>query len=397
MKNDHFAGIETLILKYLKGTLTGQEKEILNAWRKELPENESLFADLTNDQKLTEEFKIFRGINQEKGSKKLSMRIVKGGSTRVVRLLRLYWSAAASIVLLVVSYWAYRNLNMPHQEAEVEVAAAVVDIPAPAASHAMITLSNGERIILDSVGKGVMARQGQVELIKSDDGGIEYRVKKADAEGALSYNLLANPRGSKIVAITLSDGTRIWLNSESTLRYPAYFKGQERRVEITGEAYLEVAHNVKQPFVVVKQNTEVTVLGTRFNVNTYEEEPSLKITLLEGKVAVKHNDRSALLMPGQQAVIDRGEGRIEVMEDMDPGDAIAWLNGQFVMDGTRLTSLMNQISRWYNVEIAYTGKIPNKAFGGMINRDIPLSRMLEALRENGISCRLEEGKVIIGN
>jgi ferric-dicitrate binding protein FerR (iron transport regulator) len=167
-------------------------------------------------------------------------------------------------------------------------------------------------------------------------------------------------------------------------------------VQITGEAYLEVAHNAKQPFIVQKGNTEVTVLGTRFNINTYEEEPSLKITLLEGKVSVKHDGQSALLVPGQQAVITRSGGKISVADDMDTGDVIAWLNGQFVLDGTRLTSLMNQISRWYNVEVVYTTKTANKAFGGIIDSNVPLSRMLEALRENEVHCRLEGRKVTVG-
>lgn len=260
----------------------------------------------------------------------------------------------------------------------------------------MITLANGKKIILDSAQNGVMATQGQVYLVKSEDGQIEYKVNGTGTREAASFNMLENPRGSKIVSITLSDGTRIWLNSESTLRYPTYFSGKERKVQITGEAYLEVAHNAKQPFIVMKENTEVTVLGTRFNINTYEEEPSLKITLLEGKVSVKHDGKSAFLMPGQQAIISRSDGKIDVAGNIDTDDVTAWLNGQFVLDGTRLTSLMNQISRWYNVEVVYTTKITNKAFGGSIDRNVPLSRMLDALRENEVNCRLEEGKVIVG-
>lgn len=394
MKPDRYDGIEAFILKYLKGELTKEEKEWLSAWRRALPENERLFAELTDDIQLTKAFHVFQGVDQEKGRRKLRTVIEKPERKRTATLRRMYWRVAASVLLLLAGYWAYRQLLARPSE---EVVAQVADIAAPGASHAMITLSNGERIILDSARNGVMATQGRVQLIKSEDGQIEYEIKEREAGVSHSFNVLENPRGSKIVSITLSDGTKIWLNTESTLRYPTYFSGKERRVEITGEAYLEVAHNAKQPFIVVKENTEVTVLGTRFNINTYEEEPALKITLLEGKVSVKHNDKSAFLAPGQQAVISRSEGGIDVADDPDAGDAIAWLNGQFVMDGTRLKSLMDQISRWYNVEIVYTTKIENKAFGGSINRDIPLSRMLEALRENGISCHFEEGKVMIGN
>lgn len=392
MKPDRYTGIEALIIKYLKGELTEEESVLLSAWRKESPGNENLFAELTDDIQLTQEFNAFLDIDQEKGNRRLRSSIRIKEKQEPVYLRRLYWSVAASVLVLIGSYWAYRNLTHPHEE----VVAQVADIAAPSASNAVLTLANGKKIIIDSAHNGVMATQGQVRLVKSEDGQIAYEVKGTAAGEAPSFNMLENPRGSKIVSIMLSDGTKIWLNSESTLRYPTYFSGKERKVEITGEAYLEVAHNAKQPFIVVKENTEVTVLGTRFDINTYEEEPSLKITLLEGKVSVRHNDKSAFLMPGQQAVISRSEGKIAIANNVDTDDAIAWLNGQIVLDGTQLTSLMNQISRWYNVEVVYTTKITNKAFGGSIDRNIPLSRMLEALRENEVSCRLEGGKVIVG-
>ena len=395
MKPDHYTGIETLIIKYLKGELTEQESRLLSAWKQESPENESLFAELTDDTQLTQEFKAFQDIDQERGRQKLRASIREEERQQPVYLRRLYWGAAAAVLLLIGSYWSYRSLTNSHHSHEA-VVAQVADVAAPSTSNAVLTLANGEKIILDSAHNGVMATQGQVHLVKSAEGQIAYKVEGAEAGRTPLFNMLENPRGSKIVSITLSDGTKVWLNSESTLRYPAYFSGEERRVQIKGEAYLEVAHNAKQPFIVQKENMEVTVLGTRFNINTYEEEPSLKITLLEGKVSVKHDGQSALLVPGQQAVITRSGGKISVADDMDTGDVIAWLNGQFVLDGTRLTSLMSQISRWYNVEVFYTTKIANKAFGGIIDSNVPLSRMLEALRENGVNCRLEGGKVIVG-
>lgn len=396
MKPDHYTNIEALIIKYLKGELTEQENGLLNAWRRESPENESLFAELADDVQLTQEFTVFRGIDQEKGRQKLRAGMRRQDKHQPVFLHRIYWGVAASVFLLIGSYWAYRSSTTPHHSHEKAVAQ-VADVAAPSASNAVLTLANGKKIILDSADNGIMATQGQVRLVKSEDGQIAYKVEGEGTGGTPSFNILENPRGSKIVGITLSDGTKIWLNSESTLRYPTYFSGKERKVQITGEAYLEVAHNVKQPFIVLKENTEVTVLGTRFDINAYEEEPSLKITLLEGRVSIKHNGHSALLAPGQQAVIARSEGNINISDDIDTDGVVAWLNGQFVLGGTRLTSLMNQISRWYNVEVVYTTKVANKAFGGSIDRNVPLSRMLEALRENEVNCRLEEGKIIIGD
>lgn len=392
MKSDHYSNIEALIIKNLKDELTDEESGRLNAWRQKSPENEALFTELTNDLKLTGEFNSFLGIDLEKGKQKLQLRIREDKKIRPFVFRKIYWSAAASVLLLIGGYWTFKGKT----EQPIKVAE-VADIAAPHSSNAVITLADGKKIILDSNHSGVMALQGRVELIKSEDGQIAYKVKGLKPGEPPSFNTLENPRGSKIVGMILSDGTKIWLNSESSLRYPTYFQGNERKVQITGEAYLEVAHDAKHPFIVVKENTEVRVLGTRFNINAYEEESDLKITLLEGKVSVKHNSSLATLNPGQQAIINRAERKINVIDDDDAAGAISWMNGQFVLNGTRFTSLMNQISRWYDVEVVYKTKITNRSFGGNIDSRVPLSRVLEALRENGVNCRLEGGKVIVGN
>ncbi len=395
MKPDHNSGIETLIIKYLKGELTMQESVWLNAWRQESPEHEQLFAELTDDTQLTQEFNVFSKIDKEKGMQKLRLTTGNERELQSAHRRKLYWSVAASIIFLISGYWVYK-VQTRHSEKVTKVAA-VADVSAPVTSKAVITLANGQKIVLDNAQTGVMAIQGQVHLQKSTDGEIIYNATGNETGNTPSYNTLENPRGSKIVHITLADGTKIWLNSESTLRYPTYFSGTDRKVQITGEAYFEVAHDSKHPFIVLKGNTEVTVLGTRFNINSYKEEPAVKITLLEGKVSVKHNKESALLIPGQQAAINRSNEKITVSDDIDTEDAIAWLNGQFVLDGTQLTSLMDQIGRWYNVEVVYKSKITNKAFGGIIDKSVPLSRMIEALRENDVNCHIEGDKIIIGN
>lgn len=392
MKSDRNPGIETLIIKYLKGELTYQESERLNSWRKESAEHEKLFAELTDDAGLTREFNIFRNIDQEKGNRKLQAAFRKEIRNDSLFYRRNYWTVAASVLLLIGGYWLYNT-----QQSHVKEISPVADVKAPESSTAVLTLASGEKVVLDSVNSGIMAIQGQVQLEKSATGEIIYKIKGKEAGQPPSYNLLENPRGSNIISVILSDGTKIWLNSESSLRYPTFFQGEKREIEITGEAYLEVAHDAKHPFIVQKENTKVTVLGTRFNISTYEEEPLLKVTLLEGKVSVAQREESATLLPGQQAAINRKDWKIKVSDDIDTEDAIAWLNGQFVLDGTQLKSLMDQISRWYNVDVIYKDKMVNRSFGGMIDRNVPLSRMLEALRENGIDCRLEGRKVIIEN
>lgn len=392
MKSDQNRGIETLIIKYLKGELTYQESERLNNWRKESDEHEKLFVELADDVGLTREFNIFQNIDLDRGSQKLQASLRKDVRTGSLLFRRIYWTVAASLLLLMSGYWLNRMQHSPVQETP-----HVADVEAPEGSMAVLTLANGEKVVLDSVNNGIMAIQGQVQLEKSAAGEIIYTIKGKEAGQVPSYNLLENPRGSNIISVMLSDGTKIWLNSESSLRYPTFFQGERREIEISGEAYLEVAHDAKHPFIVRREDTKVTVLGTRFNMNTYDEEPQLIITLLEGKVSVAQREESAILLPGQQAAINRIARKISVSDDIDAEDAIAWLNGQFVLDGTQLKSLMDQISRWYNVDVIYKDKVVNRSFGGMIDRNVPLSRMLEALRENGIGCRLEGRKVIIEN
>jgi len=384
--------IEELIIKYLREELSADERIRLEAWRQESAGNEALFAELTDDALLTKEFRVFQSTDKLSGKARLQSKIARLEKPGPVWR-NFYRAAAAAVLLIIGGYFMYSFLFRPEKKNAIELPA---DIAAPSSNNAVLTLSNGKKMVLDSLQSGLIATQGEVTLVKEEDGQIAYQINGAQGSVA-AFNTLENPRGSKIINITLADGTRIWLNTESSLSYPTFFSGKERRVQITGEAYFEVAHNPTQPFIVQKGHTAVTVLGTKFNINAYEEEPDLKITLLEGKVAVRHKERSAYLSPGQQAAISQGEDKINVSDDINTDDVVAWINGQFVLDGTGLTSLMNQISRWYNVKVVYKTNIVNKAFGGSLDRNVPLSRMLDALKENDVKCSLEGRTITIGD
>ena len=268
---------------------------------------------------------------------------------------------------------------------------------APETNKAMITLANGQKVYLDSAVNGTLAMQGNVKLVKLANGQIAYQTASGETINEIKYNTLTNPRGSKVIDMTLADGSQVWLNAGSSVTYPVAFVGNERRVAITGEAYFEVAHNTAMPFKVSKGEMEVTVLGTHFNVNAYDDESDIKVTLLEGSVKVIKGPSTGsglqtVLKPGQQAQVTN---EVKVVNDADLEQVMAWKNGLFNMKGTDLAALMRQVARWYDVQVSYEGPQQQKSFGGSINRDVDLSDVLKALEQYGIHFRMEKGKVII--
>ncbi|MGN6532519.1 MAG: FecR family protein [Ginsengibacter sp.] len=301
--------------------------------------------------------------------------------------------AAAVIVIFLLGSGVYYLFNRNATKEVVKTNAPVrEDIAAPASAHAIITLANGERIVLDSVKNGTLAMQGNVNIKKLSDGQIGY----TGTSDKIEYNTLSNPKGSKIINLTLSDGSKVWLNSESSLRFPAAFAGHERKVEITGEAYFEVARNATMPFKVLKGETVITVLGTHFNVNAYEDESALKVTLLEGSVQVKHQTSIVKIKPGQQAEVPNHADPLNkpiLVETVDGDKVMAWKNGLFEFDNTDLATIMRQVSRWYDVEVVYDGKSRDARFGGGLSKGLPLSNVLKLMEANGVRFKLE-GKVL---
>ena len=313
------------------------------------------------------------------------------------------WLAAASIILALAlgSYFLYTD--QPTSQNQVVKAEDPADIKAPESNRAMITLSDGRRVYLDSAGNGTLASQSGTNVIKTADGQIIYdgmspNLSKAD----LIYNTLTNPRGSKVIDMQLSDGSRIWLNAGSSVTYPVAFAGNERKVEISGEAYFEVAHDKSKPFKVTKGDLEVAVLGTHFNVNAYDDEANIKVTLLEGKVQVASTNskypNSKFLLPGQQAILSQVEGNKSTIQLIKPDleHVMAWKNGLFILNATDMQSLMKQVARWYDVDIMYISKVPPRKFGGTISRSVNLSTLLQALNEQGVDVKLEGRKVTVG-
>ena len=265
-----------------------------------------------------------------------------------------------------------------------------LDVSAPVTNRAMITLGNGQKVYLDSAVNGALAQQGSAELVKEGSGRVAYKVENV-TNGELLYNTLTNPRGSRVVSLTLSDGTNVWLNSESSLRYPVIFNGHDRTVEIKGEGYFEVKKKVDQPFIVhVENGPKIEVLGTTFNVNAYPDELNIKTTLLDGSLRVA----SVVLKPGQQAWL---AGQKIVLNKVDTSDVVAWKNGLFAFQDADLPSVMRQLARWYNIDVNYEGLIPKEKFqfNGKIGKDLSLDNVLDLLNNAQVHFRIEAGNKLV--
>lgn len=305
-------------------------------------------------------------------------------------------AAAACVALLFGAGW-YFITNKPENPKPTEVAQ-IHDVKPPTNNKATITLANGQTVYLDSVNNGTLAQQGNVSLQKMGDGKIVY--SGSYAEATVRYNTVSNPRGSRVIDMTLSDGTRFWLNAGSSVTYPVAFVGKERKVTMNGEAYFEVAHNAAMPFIVSKGDVEVTVLGTHFNVNAYDDENSIKVTLLEGSVKVLRlaQDDKAILKPGEQAIAMADtklnpSTALRVTKDVDLKEVMAWKDGRFYFDGADIKTIMRQLSRWYDVDVDYQADV-KYSFVAKISKDVPVSELLKILELTDLVHFKIEGKKV---
>lgn len=290
---------------------------------------------------------------------------------RVHFMKRFGWVAAASVLLLAGVLWFVTRRS---DEAQLPVTAKVIDVKAPVSNRASISLGDGRTVYLDSVSNGALAKIGDVDLVKLGDGKIMY----SGSTGEVRYHTLNNPRGSKVIDIGLSDGTHVWLNAGSSLTYPvAFASGGDRKVSMKGEAYFEVAKNKGVGFVVEKEEVSVRVLGTHFNVKAYDNEPDLKVTLLEGSVRVQQKQRALLLKPGEQAVVN--SDAVSLVANVDAEEALAWKNGFTSFHGADISAVLRELERWYNIETVVKGEMKQKRFRTETDRAAPLRDILQVI------------------
>jgi transmembrane sensor len=305
---------------------------------------------------------------------------------------RFFSYAAAAAVLFLILLGFYRFAGAPEKKVEQAGNAKVqqpVDIPA-GKDYAVLTLADGSTIVLDTAVSGALAQQGGTKLI-NQDGQLTYALQGPATE--VFYNTVSTPRGGQY-HLVLPDGSKVWLNSASSLRFPTAFAGDERRVELTGEGYFEVAHDVSKPFRVQKGNNTVEVLGTHFNINAYEDESSMRVTLLEGKVKVQSGKQSLLITPGTQALIPVS-GDIMLNPDVNLSEVMAWKDGFFKFNNTDIQTMLRQAARWYDIEISYPEGVPADKFTGSLPRKVSLLEFLKILEYSDVKAGLTGRTVIV--
>lgn len=350
---------QELARKQLQGTISPEEAAELAQW---LAHDDGQFLEVPPamaESRELHEKRLLDAIEQNIGWRK-SARI------RVFRSV----AAAAAILLIAVLGWWLLNPS-PSIPTAVPLAENNND-PAPGGNRAVLTLGNGQRIVLDSASNGTLFNQGGIQCVKLDSGSLAYNMGGASDE--VQIHTLSTPIGGQF-RITLSDGTSVWLNAASTLKFPSSFRGQDRSVEITGEAYFEVTHNERMPFKVAFNGNAVEVLGTHFNVMAYADEAKSKVTLLEGSVAVSNLSGRHILKPGMQALV----GNTITMSRANVEEAVAWKNGLFIFDNEDIHSIMRKLSRWYNVKPEYTDEMKGLTFSGTVSRYGNVSGVLNML------------------
>jgi transmembrane sensor len=362
-----------LVGKYLDGTASEQERRVVEGYYEELAgEPGRLFSEVELAALKSE---IFRSIGRR----------IRAEAPVVSLWRRVGVAAAVLIVLAGAGYWFWQGrVGDPSHLAQAQ---RFKNDIGPAHQGATLTLAGGQLIRLDSAANGTIAAQGNTWVLKQDTA-LSY-VGKAGDEAVL-YNTVSTGKGEEY-HIELADGTRVWLDAESSIHFPTGFPGKERLVEITGQAYFEVAHRAFQPFRVKAGGQLIEDIGTAFNVNAYADEAFARTTLLEGSVKINDGGQGVTLRPGQQARVD--SGGITVVSGVDLDEVMAWKNGRFLFEGSSVEEIMAQLSRWYDIDVIYHDKISEK-FVAKISRDEPLSRMLNLLEMTKEIAFTIEGKKI---
>lgn len=295
--------------------------------------------------------------------------------------------AASFSILTIGSYWLITD-NRKNVTQKVIITKNTLNktkITPPTDNKAILTLSDGSSIPLDSVGNVNKTKQDNVTLAK-DDNGISYR-QTINGNTKHLYNTLSVPKGSIPVRLVLSDSTMAWINAASSITYPVAFFGEQRKVAIAGEVYFEVHKNKVKPFIVEARTFQIEVLGTHFNIKSYKEDQIQKTTLFEGSVKVRQGKTSKFLTPGQQACITK-DSSINIVK-ADEEEAMSWRSGTFIFNANTVTEMMNEIARWYDVEVIYDSKVYTKRFSGIVNRNNEISDVLKILEAAGLKFEIK--------
>lgn len=367
------AETKDLLTRYRNGTCTPAEKALVDSWHLQELRSKQIEPDVPEMQDA--KHRIWQQVRLQ--------------TVPVKRINRQWLYYAASLVFLLgFGLWLIK-IKKPVPDVKLQYSTVI----SPGGNKAVLILEDGKRVVLDQMAKGLIANQGQASVSKNRDGLIQYKSTLNDQP--VKFNTISIPRGG-IYALILSDGTKVWLNSSTTMRYPTSFTGPTRQVEVKGEAYFEVAKNKAQPFIVAMSDQKIEVVGTHFNVYAYQKEKRSETTLLEGKILISKGKQTELLKPGQQAINISGDNPIKVIPLADAEDAIAWKNGYFISSHESIYNVMNKISRWYDVDIEYRGNLDGKSFGGTISRFKSVKEVLNIIELTGsVHFKIEGRRIIV--
>jgi transmembrane sensor len=373
-----------IIKKYVAGAATAEEIKFLESYYDYLEKKENVLDESTSSELIELEDENYQAI-QAKIEQSKSKRIIAP----------IYRYAVAAVLLLSFGVGAFYYNNQKTVAVINQVAKEkVLDIK-PGLDKAILTLADGSKVILDeNTADKILEKQGLI-ISKTKDGQLIYTVNSVNKnDKIIAYNTIQTGKGNQY-QVRLPDGTKVWLNASSSLRYPEVFSGNQRKVELTGEGYFEVAKDKAHPFIVKTIdatsdiNQEVEVLGTHFNINSYMDEKIIKTTLLEGSINVSNVKVAKVLKPGEQSQLNANH--ISII-NADTDDETAWKNGLFRFNNSSLAVILNQLERWYDVKIDYA-TVPNKRFNGIVPRNVNLSQVLKMLELTGnINFKIEENR-----
>lgn len=367
-----------LLDRYLKGKCTPEEKRIVESVYRQYANNNPFEKnDIDFTQRGEESWRYIQSEIQNK-------------TTRL-------WSrlAAAASLLLFLSVSGY-FVTHRHQQQSNQIARVQNHDIAPGHDQATLTLADGRKIVLKKGMNGQLAVQGST-AINVNQNTITYNGNNTGAVLTTQYNTLSTKKGeASPYPLELADGTKVWLNASSSITFPTAFNKNIREVTMTGEVYFEVKHNDKLPFRVKTDGQTIQDIGTAFDVNAYEDEPSVQTTLLEGSVKVIKGTTAETLQPGQQAVTKPGDNNINI-KSADVGSVMAWKNGLFHFDHVPFQVAMRQIARWYDVDVVYEGAIPKTVINGEAYRNMKISQVFEMLSYLKVKFRVEGKKIIVTN
>ena len=398
--------IAGLIRKYLDSSISEEEIRLLDEWKGSREENRALFEKLLDDETLgnalLEMEKSDTGLHIQHIFEKAGLDLPVAEPPAVRRFLSkrtAQWLAAAALIAAIAgTAWFFADTAARHPADEPITA---IDTILPGSDKAVLILSDGSQVALDSTVQDVIKEQGNVDIL-SKGGRLVYdasKLLKADGQ-PVSINTITTPRGGQY-QVVLPDGTAVWLNAVSSISFPTAFTGTERKVTITGEAYFEVARDKSKPFRVsvvpragITGGMEVTVLGTHFNINAYPDEDAMRTTLVEGSVMVRKAGAQMKIVPGEQASIAINSSVFEKSRP-DMEEVLAWKNGRFKFNNTSVVSIMHQMERWYDVEVKTEGDLSAIRFSGGISRKDNIEKLLEILESEGRVKFIRQGRHII--